>query len=144
MKNFLILNGPNLNLLGIRNVAIYGSASMQDLQDYLIEYSLKIGVNLDFYQSNHEGDLIDCLHDSINKYCGIVFNPAAYSHYSYALRDAVESINIPVAEVHLSNIKNREEFRAKSVIAPVCVDQICGYGFDSYTKALDLLAKMTD
>ena len=133
---FLIMNGPNLNLLGIRAPEIYGGRTYADLCTYIGEYATKLHVQVDFYQSNHEGDLIDRIHQAMGIYDGIIFNAGAYTHYSYALHDAIESVPVPVAEVHISNVDAREAFRKISVIRPACVFTISGRGFDSYTEAL--------
>lgn len=133
----LVLNGPNLNLLGTREPSVYGAGSLKQLIDALQVYALKNGVTVDHFQSNSEGELIDRLHLAVGNYCGIIFNPGAYTHYSIALRDAVAAINIPVVEVHISNIHKREPFRAVSVIAPVCAGHISGLGREGYRLALD-------
>ena len=133
---FLIMNGPNLNLLGTRAPEIYGSKTYADLCAYIRQRADSLGVYVDFYQSNHEGDLIDRIHSAVGIYDGIVFNAGAYTHYSYALHDAIESVPVPVAEVHISNVDAREDFRKISVIRPSCVFTISGKGFDSYTEAL--------
>ena len=140
MKKILILNGPNLNMLGFRNPAIYGGETLENIYDKLRKKADELKVNVDFFQSNSEGELIDAIHHSLGKYDGIVMNPGALSHYSYAIRDAVEGINIPVIEVHISNIHKREEFRHKSVTAPVCKGQICGLGANGYLYALEELS----
>lgn len=138
MAQILVINGPNLNLLGQREPEIYGTATLADINRQLTELAQQHSVELDFYQSNHEGEIIDRLHSAINSVDGILINPGAYSHYSIAIRDAISSVRIPVVEVHLSNIHAREEFRQHSVIAPVAVGQISGFGTQSY--ALGLLA----
>ena len=140
MKIILILNGPNLNMLGFRNPAIYGGETLENIYDKLRKKADELKVNVDFFQSNSEGELIDAIHHSLGKYDGIVMNPGALSHYSYAIRDAVEGISIPVIEVHISNIHKREEFRHKSVTAPVCKGQICGLGANGYLYALEELS----
>lgn len=137
--NILVMNGPNLNLLGIREPGIYGSDTLQTLCETVAKDAAKRGVHVDFYQSNHEGALIDTLHAAMGKYDGIILNAGAYTHYSYAIRDAIAAIRIPVVEVHLSDIHQREPFRHVSVIEPVCVAQISGLGVGSYLKALALL-----
>ena len=138
--NILIIHGPNLNLLGIREPNIYGHDSQSDLFSF-IEYSFP-KINFTFFQSNHEGEIIDKIHQTIqfdiNKkpINGIAINPGAFAHYSYAIRDAIQSINLPVVEVHLSDINNREEFRKKSVIMDVCIDSISGMGKNGYIVAI--------
>lgn len=135
----LVINGPNLNLLGQREPDIYGSETLSNLEQEVISYGKKKGVVVDCFQSNYEGALIDALHDARDVYQGIIFNPAAFTHYSYALRDAVSAVEIPTVEVHLSNIHAREDFRANSVIQPVCIAQIYGKGIQGYQEALDVL-----
>lgn len=136
----LVLHGPNLNLLGEREPEIYGNLTLRQLNQKLREESRKLDVSLKIFQSNSEGTLIDLLHQHRKWAHGVVFNPGGYTHYSIALRDAVSAIQIPVIEVHLSDIKKREAFRRKSVIAPVCLDQISGLGGVSYLEGLRKLA----
>ena len=133
----LILNGPNLNLLGERDPKVYGNDTLDSINKGLKKKFPKIG--LDFKQSNVEGELVSMLHAARKKCDGVVFNPGAYTHYSIALRDAVAAIQIPVIEVHLSNIFSREEFRKHSMIAPACVGQISGFGTNSYHLAVEAL-----
>jgi 3-dehydroquinate dehydratase-2 len=134
----LILNGPSLNLLGKRNPDIYGQESLEDIEKKLLIEAQKLDVDLQFEQSNHEGELIDILQKNID--CdGVIFNPGAFTHTSIAIADAIESIKTPTIEVHLSNIYAREEFRAHSYIAPVSVGQICGFGPSGYLAALTLI-----
>lgn len=136
MNNILVIHGPNLNLLGTREPEIYGSMTMQDMNEDLQKQAKEADVNIDFFQSNHEGEIIDKLHDARGRYDYIILNAGAYTHYSIAIRDALAAIEIPTIEVHISNIHQREEFRHHSVIAPVVVGQICGFGLDSYKAAL--------
>ena len=136
MNNILVIHGPNLNLLGTREPEIYGSMTMQDINEDLQKQAKEADVNIDFFQSNHEGEIIDKLHDARGRYDYIILNAGAYTHYSIAIRDALAAIEIPTIEVHISNIHQREEFRHHSVIAPVVVGQICGFGLDSYKAAL--------
>ena len=132
---FLIINGPNLNLLGKRDTTIYGSDSLQDINDYISQQFKND--EFDFYQSNHEGDIIDKIQQAGENYSGIVINPGAYAHYSYAIHDALETCVIPVIEVHLSNIYEREKFRHVSVTAPACSGIITGEGKQGYIKAIE-------
>lgn len=140
MKRFLVLNGPNLNLLGEREPEVYGSTTLPEIEGKLRDLARDLGVELDFVQSNHEGVLIDRLQDARNWAAGIVFNPGAYTHTSVALRDTVSAIRIPVVEVHLTNVFRREEFRRHSYLSPVCTGTITGLGWQAYTLALRYLA----
>lgn len=126
----LVINGPNLNLLGTRQPEIYGRNTLNDINKYIS--SAFADVDFEFFQSNHEGGIIDVIHSSPGKFDGIVINPGAYAHYSYAIRDALASVSIPVAEVHLSNISARDEFRRTSVTAPECIGIISGFGKYGY------------
>lgn len=135
MKRFLVLNGPNLNRLGKREPHIYGDQTLQHLEKELHKFGEDHACQFDCKQSNHEGELIDWLHEAEARYAGIIFNPGAFTHYSYALRDAIASITTPVIEVHLSNVHTREPFRHMSVIAPVTKGQIVGLGFQGYRLA---------
>ena len=137
----LILNGPNLNMTGIRKKDVYGAETLDDINEYLREYGESKGAQMFFCQSNHEGDLIDIIHRSKDEYDGVVINAGAYTHYSYAIRDAIECVNefTPFVEVHMSDIHKREGFRHISVITDVCIKQISGYGKDSYKMGIDLL-----
>lgn len=139
MKKILLMNGPNLNLLGVREPDVYGTVTLADIEREVTSYGAVQGVQVDCFQSNHEGALIDKLHEARGTYDGIVYNPGAHTHYSYALRDAVSSIDVPTVEVHLSDISAREEFRKVSVIAPVCIAQIKGKGKAGYLEAIDIL-----
>lgn len=132
----LVINGPNLNRLGLREPHVYGSATLAHLEAQLVRFAAPLELELDFYQSNIEGELINAIHGADGVYGGIVINPGAYTHYSIALRDAISSITVPVIEVHISNTAAREEFRHTSVTAPVTIGQIIGFGFQSYELAL--------
>ena len=138
-KKILVIHGPNLNLLGEREPGVYGSDSYDSINSEIIAKAKKKGLNCDVYQSNHEGAIIDKLHESRLAYDGVIINAGAYTHYSYAIRDAISAIKIPVVEVHMSNIHKREEFRHHSVISPVCVGQIAGFGKSSYLLAVEAL-----
>ncbi|MBR1863999.1 MAG: type II 3-dehydroquinate dehydratase [Ruminococcus sp.] len=140
MKKILIMHGPNLNLLGEREPGVYGSDSFESINNEIIAHGMEHGMHCEVFQSNHEGELIDELHIARKKYDGVILNAGAYTHYSYAIRDAIAAIKIPVIEVHLSNIHARDEFRSKSVIAPVCRGQIAGFGKYSYLAALDAMS----
>jgi 3-dehydroquinate dehydratase-2 len=134
----LIINGPNLNLLGSRKPDVYGHKSLDEINHFIKDYFKQ--VKLSFFQSNHEGEIIDEIHKAMDKYDGIVINAGAYSHYSYAIRDAVEAFGKPVVEVHISNIAGREEFRHKSVISEVCAGTISGLGVYGYVLAAQAIA----
>ncbi len=135
-KKVLIVNGPNINMIGERETGIYGKETIDDINRELMEFAGREGFYLEIYQSNSEGDIIDRLHSARHEFGGIVINAGAYSHYSYAIRDAIAAIKLPTIEVHLSNIFARDEFRATSVISPVCAGVISGFGKYSYTLAL--------
>jgi 3-dehydroquinate dehydratase-2 len=139
LKKVLVINGPNLNLLGVREPGVYGSLSLQDIQNKLQGLADGLSLELEFYQSNHEGGIIDTLHLALGQVDGILINPGAFTHYSYAIRDAISSIALPVVEVHMSNIHKREAFRHLSVIAPVAVGQVSGFGAYSYEVGLRAL-----
>ena len=140
--NILVINGPNLNLLGTREPEIYGTDTLEELMMWLETSPLGADHSFKFFQSNHEGEIIDTLHDERHWAQGVLINPAAFTHYSYAIRDAISAVEIPTVEVHLSDLRKREEFRQISVISSVCVDQFSGLGKDSYLKGLNLLLKL--
>jgi len=144
MKSILILNGPNLNFLGKRDPAHYGSLTLEEINGRLEDLARQLDVELRFAQSNKEGVLIDLLQEAASWADGVVFNPGGYSHTSIAIRDAVESIGLPVIEVHLSNIYAREEFRHTSMVSPVCAGTITGLGWRSYTSGLTALKGILD
>lgn len=137
----LILNGPNLNLLGTREKSVYGSDTLATIVSDLQAYAAEKGVELRDFQANSEGALVDTIHEARSWADGIVFNAGAYTHYSIALRDAIAGTQIPTVEVHISNVHAREEFRHKSVLAPVCVGVIAGFGRDSYFLGIDALLR---
>jgi 3-dehydroquinate dehydratase-2 len=139
----LVINGPNINFLGIREKTIYGSKDYTALCEYIKEEAKKLRVEVAIVQSNIEGEIINFIQDAYEKYDGIVINPGAYTHYSYAIFDALQSVSINTVEVHISNVHKREEFRHKSVTAPACVGQICGFGFYGYIMAMMALVNET-
>lgn len=141
-KKVLVIFGVNLNLMGERQVNIYGNATLDEICTQIISHARKIGFEVDTYQSNIEGEIVNKIHSARVGYEGIIINAGAYTHYSYAIRDAISSIKVPCIEVHQSNIYQRDEFRHKSVIAAVCVGQISGFGQASYLMALDGLNYM--
>lgn len=137
MNKILVLHGPNLNLLGKREPEIYGAVTLEQINEQLQAKAKQAGLALDCMQTNHEGELVDAIQVAEGKYAFIILNAAAFTHYSIALRDALAAVTVPAIEVHLSNIHKREEFRHHSVIAPVVMGQICGFGADSYLIALE-------
>ncbi len=139
MKRILVLHGPNLNLLGTREPGVYGRYTMADINAALEQFVAGQAVELRCHQSNHEGDLLDAIHEARQWADGILINPGAFTHYSYALRDAIAAVALPAVEVHLSNVHARETFRHTSVIAPVCLGQISGFGWHSYQLGLQAL-----
>ncbi|WP_281856521.1 type II 3-dehydroquinate dehydratase [Litoreibacter halocynthiae] len=140
MTSVLVLNGPNLNLLGTRQPEVYGSVTLADVEDLCVTHGKSLGIKVNCLQSNHEGVLIDAIHDAKGTHGGIILNAGAFTHTSVALMDAIASVELPVVEVHLSNIHAREPFRHKSFIAPVALGQIAGFGAKGYVLALDALA----
>ena len=139
MRKYLVINGVNMNMLGVREPDIYGKSTLADLEEYIRTAADKMGIETDFFQSNYEGAICDEIQSALGVYDGIVINPAAFTHYSYAIRDAIEAVGLPTVEVHLSDIHAREPFRAVSVIEPVCIAQICGMGKLGYIEAAKLL-----
>lgn len=135
MKRLLLLNGPNINRLGKREKDVYGSFTLKDIEENVLDVLKKYDYKMDSFQSNHEGELINHLHQADGKYSGIIFNPAAYTHTSIALLDAIKSIETPVIEVHISNVHQRESFRHQSMLASACMGQIVGFGIISYRLA---------
>lgn len=142
MKRFLLLNGPNLNMLGIREPEIYGMDTLESIENEVISYGSEHGAHIDCFQSNHEGELIDRIHDAYGKYDCIIYNPGAHTHYSWALRDAVSSVGIPMVEVHISDINDREKWRQMSVFEDVRAAQIKGHGIKGYVEAVDVALAM--
>ncbi len=135
----LILHGPNLNLLGMREPAVYGPMTLKEINRMLLELGNELGCEISIVQSNCEGTLVDAIQSASGKFDGILINPAAYTHTSVAIRDAISAVAIPTVEVHLSNIHSREDFRAKSFVAPIALGQISGFGADSYLLGLRAL-----
>ncbi|MCA1023004.1 MULTISPECIES: type II 3-dehydroquinate dehydratase [Halobacillus] len=144
-KKIYLLNGPNLNRLGIREPGTYGTGTLEDVVTLVSETAQKAGFEVEAYQSNHEGDLVDWIHQADASADGIIMNPAAYTHTSVALRDAVSSVSLPVIEIHISNVHAREAFRHTSMLAPVCAGQIVGFGMDGYRLAVEgLIHKLNE
>lgn len=141
MPRFKVIHGPNLDLLGTREPGVYGKESLEDLNRSIEEYCAQNGVEVEIVQSNHEGHIIDEIHSCLDSFDGIVINPGAYTHYSYAIRDAIAAVALPTVEVHLSNIHAREAFRRRSVIAPVVLAQISGFGHIAYVLAIEGLLR---
>ncbi len=142
MKKILVIHGPNLNLLGEREPGVYGNTTFEQLNAEILRRAERLGMECEIFQSNHEGAIIDRLHEARKIFDGVIINAGAYTHYSYAIHDAIHDIRIPVIEVHISNIHAREGFRSQSVISPVCAGSIIGFGVRSYYLALDAMAEM--
>ncbi len=142
MTTVLVIHGPNLNLLGTREQTVYGRTTLDEINRELVRYGDSVGLAVETFQSSHEGAIVDAIHGARGKYAGVVINPAAYTHTSVAIRDAIAAVELPFVEVHLSNIHRREEFRRHSFTAPVCVGQISGFGPDSYMLGLDALRRV--
>ncbi len=137
----LVINGPNINMLGIREPDIYGSKTYKDLSAMILDHCKEINIEVDLFQSNHEGDIVDEIQEAYGVYDGIVINPAAYTHTSVAILDALKSVGIPAVEVHISDVSKRENFRQTSYVRQYCEKTICGHGFDGYLEAIDYLSK---
>lgn len=133
----LVINGVNMNMLGLREPEKYGSMTLQDLEKNLYAYSFELGIDIETFQSNFEGEIVEKIHSAKNIFDGIVINAGAYTHTSIAIRDAISAVEIPTVEVHITNIYKREEFRHKSYIAPVCIGQISGFGYESYKLGIE-------
>ena len=133
----LVINGPNLNMLGLREPGVYGNDTLESINKEILSKAKEKGIEVNFFQSNIEGEIINKIHSAVGVYDGIIINPGAYTHYSIAIRDAIASVNVPAVEVHLSNIHKREQFRHTSVTAPVCMGQITGFGKKGYIMALE-------
>jgi 3-dehydroquinate dehydratase II len=144
LSKILVLNGPNLNFLGIREPGIYGTTTLEEIERDIKQRGTELGMEVLCFQSNHEGELIDKIQQAYGQVQFILFNPGALTHYSLALRDAVKSVNIPTLEIHLSNIASREEFRRESVIAPVCIGQISGLGPAGYLLGIEAAVKLLE
>jgi 3-dehydroquinate dehydratase-2 len=132
----LIINGPNINFLGIREKSIYGQTTYSEMCSYLRDEANKLDIDIELVQSNIEGELVDYIQGAYGKYDGIIINPAAYTHYSIAILDAIKAVGLPTVEIHISNVHGREEFRRKSVTAPACIGQISGFGIYGYVMAM--------
>jgi 3-dehydroquinate dehydratase-2 len=139
MFKILVIHGPNLNLLGTREPEVYGSITLEEINQRLQACAADRGIEVHTFQSNHEGDIVDAIHQAVSWADGLVINPGAYTHYSYAIRDAIAAVGLPAIEVHLSNVQAREDFRRLSVVAPVCLGQIAGFGWQSYVLGLEAL-----
>jgi len=141
-KQIVVIHGPNINLTGEREASIYGKETFESINQQILEYCSKMSIKCEIFQSNIEGELINKIHEARHDFGGIILNAGAYTHYSYALRDAISAVHIPCIEVHFSNIFGREDFRSKSVIAPVCAGSIAGFGKYSYILAINGLLEL--
>ena len=143
-KKILLINGPNMNMLGIRQPEIYGRDSLEEIEALTVRRAEELGYDCECFQSNYEGAIIEKIHSAYGQFDGIVMNPAAFTHYSYAIADAVSSVGLPVVEVHMSDISSRERFRHTSVILPYCIGQIAGGGKMSYVRGVEMLAEQLE
>lgn len=142
MKKILLIHGPNLNLTGIREPGVYGRATLAAINEEVVLHAQKRGMQCMVFQSNHEGEIIDRIHAAMDEVDALIINAGAYTHYSYAIRDAIAAVRLPCVEVHMSNVHAREEFRHHSVLSPVCAGVIAGFGKTSYLLAVDAVAAM--
>lgn len=143
MKKVMVIHGPNLNMLGIREKEIYGRHALQDINDMIKKKSKELDIEVEIYQFNGEGEIISQIHKAYSKCHALIINPGAYTHYSIGIRDAIKAVDIPTIEVHISNIYNRESFRSNSVISPVCMGQITGLGIEGYVLAIERISHLT-
>lgn len=142
MKKILVVNGPNINMLGLREPALYGAKNFQALQQYILDSATRLGVTVELFQSNHEGDIVEKIQAAYEQFHGILINPAAYTHTSVAILDALKAVGLPTVEVHLTDISQREEFRRFSFVSLYAQKTICGKGFEGYAEGLEYLSQM--
>lgn len=142
MKKILVINGPNINMLGLREPALYGAKNFQALQQYILDSAARLGVTVEMFQSNHEGDIVEKIQAAYEQFHGILINPAAYTHTSVAILDALKAVGLPTVEVHLTDISQREEFRHFSFVSLYAQKTICGKGFEGYAEGLEYLSQM--
>ncbi|MBE6293072.1 MAG: type II 3-dehydroquinate dehydratase [Bacteroidales bacterium] len=142
MKKILVINGPNINMLGLREPALYGAKNFQALQQYILDSAARLGVTVELFQSNHEGDIVEKIQAAYEQFHGILINPAAYTHTSVAILDALKAVGLPTVEVHLTDISQREEFRRFSFVSLYAQKTICGKGFEGYAEGLEYLSQM--
>ena len=142
MKKILVINGPNINMLGLREPTLYGAKNFQALQQYILDSATRLGVTVELFQSNHEGDIVEKIQAAYEQFHGILINPAAYTHTSVAILDALKAVGLPTVEVHLTDISQREEFRRFSFVSLYAQKTICGKGFEGYAEGLEYLSQM--
>lgn len=142
MKKILVINGPNINMLGLREPALYGAKNFQALQQYILDSATRLGVTVELFQSNHEGYIVEKIQAAYEQFHGILINPAAYTHTSVAILDALKAVGLPTVEVHLTDISQREEFRRFSFVSLYAQKTICGKGFEGYAEGLEYLSQM--